>query len=133
VPSPTSEPFWEGCRLRELRYQFCTVCESAVFDPQPICRNCRAPELEWRVGSGEGVVYSWTIVWRPQMPAFRVPYAPAIIRLAEGYDMLSTLIGCDPEDISEGMSVAVEFHPIGDGYLLPYFAPASGRSSTTGR
>jgi uncharacterized OB-fold protein len=57
------------------------------------------------------------------MPAFVVPYAPAIIDVDEGYQMISNIVDCDSEHIHLGMRVAVEFHPIGGGMVLPYFCP----------
>ena len=50
---------------------------------------------------GRGSLYSWTVVWRPPDPSFRVPYAPAVIRLDEGFWMLSAVIGCEPEALHE--------------------------------
>jgi hypothetical protein len=53
-----------------------------------------------------------------------VPYAPAVIRLDEGFSMMSAVIGCEPEALHEGLPVVVEFHPASDEVTLPYFAPA---------
>jgi hypothetical protein len=64
------------------------------------------------------------VVWRPQTPHFVVPYAPIIVTLDEGYQMLSNLIDCDTEEISDGLRVEVAFEPIGEGLKLPYFRPA---------
>jgi uncharacterized protein len=61
------------------------------------------------------------VVWRPPDPSFQVPYAPAVIRLDEGFLMMSAVIGCEPEALSEGLRVAVEFHPASDDVTLPYF------------
>ena len=71
-----------------------------------------------------GSLYSWTVVWRPPDPSFRVPYAPAVIRLDEGFWMLSAVIGCEPEALHEGLRVSVEFHPASSEITLPYFRPA---------
>jgi uncharacterized OB-fold protein len=77
------------------------------------------------VSEGRGRLYSWTIVWRPQTPEFEVPYAVAIVDLAEGCSIISAVIGCTPEDLFEGMDLAVEFHPNSDSLNLPYFRPVS--------
>jgi hypothetical protein len=74
--------------------------------------------------SGEGSLYSWTVVWRPQRPAFTVPYAPAIVTLAEGFRMMSSIVGCEPEELAADMPLAVEFHPASDEIFLPYFRPS---------
>ena len=62
-------------------------------------------------------------VWRPQHPAFRVPYAPAVVELDEGAFLMSAVIGCEDGDLEAGMRVKVEFHPADDTITLPYFRP----------
>jgi uncharacterized OB-fold protein len=126
LPQPTdlSKPFWDGCAAGELRFQRCRNCKKAVFIPAVMCRYCGSLELDWEKSSGKGRVYSWSIVWRPQTPAFTVPYAPAIVDVAEGYQMLTDLIGIEPDQIKAGMPVEVEFHPVGGEIHLPYFRPA---------
>ena len=37
--------------------------------------------------------------------------------------IVSSIIGCEPEDLHEGMALAVEFHPSSEDMLLPYFRP----------
>lgn len=122
-PSAVSQPFWDGCAIGELRVQRCATCATALFDPTLRCRSCGGSDLRWEVSSGHGTVSTWATVWRPQTPEFTVPYTAAIIRLDEGCDMVSNLIGCSVDDVATGMAVRVEFHPIRDGIVLPYFTP----------
>jgi uncharacterized OB-fold protein len=63
------------------------------------------------------------VVWRPPDPSFRVPYAPAVVRLDEGAWMMSAIIGCEPEALREGLRLTVEFHPASSEITLPYFTP----------
>ncbi|NNE73589.1 MAG: hypothetical protein HKN26_08000 [Acidimicrobiales bacterium] len=129
-PTPLSKPYWDGCAIGELRYQRCTDCGAASFGPAHACHRCRGRSLEWTAGTGRGAVYSWTIVGRPPLAAFVAPYAPCIVRLDEGYDMVSALVGIDPaelERIGDGLRVQVEFHPVADSITLPFFAPADRR------
>ncbi|MBM3658848.1 MAG: hypothetical protein FJW95_05005 [Actinobacteria bacterium] len=123
-PSAHSAPYWEGAKQGELRFQRCSACGHAEFDPSIICRRCGHRELVWERSAGNGTVYSWTVVWRPQQPSFVVPYAPAIVDLDEGYQMLANVVGCDVADLAVGLRVTVEFHPVSDGFVLPYFRPA---------
>lgn len=58
-------------------------------------------------------------------PGFRVPYAPAVIHLDEGVWMLSAVIGCEPDELHDGLRLSVEFHPVSDEITLPYFSPAT--------
>ncbi len=77
----------------------------------------------WVASVGQGTLYSWTVVWRPPNPSFRVPYAPAVVRLDEGVWMMSAVIGCEPDALHEDMPLAVQFHPASREITLPYFTP----------
>jgi uncharacterized protein len=123
VPSALTRPFWDGCAVGELRFQRCRGCRAAQFPPAEICRRCTGADLTWERGAGLGTLYSWTVVHRPVTPAFTVPYAPAIVDLDEGYQMMTNLIGLAPDAITPGLAVQVEFHDTGGGLCLPYFGP----------
>ena len=122
--SVAAAPYWEGCRRGELRYQLCDACGATNLRPAPSCASCGGCEMSWEVSRGRGRLYSWTVVWRPQQAAFEVPYAPAIVRLDEGFWLLSALVGCAVEDVRADMEVEVEFHPANEDVVLPYFRPA---------
>ncbi|OBH05764.1 hypothetical protein A5696_25105 [Mycobacterium sp. E2699] len=119
--SQQSIPFWQGCRSGELRYQRCEACGLANFPPTEHCRQCLSAELHWERGGGLGEVYSWTLVHRAVTPEFEPPYAPAIVTLDEGYQMLTNLVGVNPEDLAIGLRVQVQFHAVGADVTLPYF------------
>ncbi len=123
--SQVSLPFWQGCRAEELRYQRCAACGLANFPPTEHCRQCLSAELQWKQSDGVGEVYSWTVVHRPVTPEFTPPYAPAIVTLDEGYQMLTNVIGVTPADLAIGMPVQVRFHEVGDDVTLPYFTARS--------
>ncbi len=85
--------------------------------------HCASRNLTWEKSAGTGAVYSWTAVWRPQTPDFTVPYVAVIVDMDEGWQILSNIIGCEHDAVEIGQRVAVEFHPITDGVMLPYFRP----------
>jgi uncharacterized OB-fold protein len=122
--SHLSGPFWQGCQVGELRYQRCEACGLANFPPTENCRQCLSAELRWKPGGGVGEIYSWTVVRRPVTPEFQPPYAPAIVTLDEGYQMLTNVVGVAPEDLAIGMRVRVQFHAVGPDVTLPYFTGA---------
>ena len=62
-------------------------------------------------------------MWRPQTPAFTVPYTAIIVDVDEGWQMLSNLVDCDDDAVHVGMRVEVVFHPLAGGPTLPYFRP----------
>jgi len=119
--SPISAPFWEGCARHELRYQRCAECGQATFPPSEHCRSCLSFRLDWMASAGLGEIYSWTLVHRPVTPEFAPPYAPAIVTLDEGYQMLTNVVGVAPEELAIGMRVRVQFHSVGAEVTLPYF------------
>lgn len=119
--SHLSAPFWDGCRSEELRYQRCQSCGAANFPPTEHCRYCLSAHLIWLPSTGEGEIYSWTIVYRPVTAEFEPPYAPAIVTLDEGYQMLTNLIDVAPDEVAIGMRVRVGFRVLTDDLTLPYF------------
>jgi len=92
--------------------------------PARSCAACGGRALTWARSEGRGHLYSWTVVWRPQHPSFRVPYAPAIVELDEGFWLMSAIVGCEQEGLRADMPVIVEFHPASDDVTLPYFRPS---------
>jgi uncharacterized protein len=124
VPSRLAEPYWQGCRDRELLFQRCAVCGSTPPQPAPLCPRCGSRQLSWERSSGRGRLYSWTVVWRPQHPAFSVPYAPAVVLLEEGFFMMSAIVRCAPGDLRSDLPVEVEFARVDDEITLPFFHPA---------
>lgn len=115
--------FWDGCREGELRYQYFPASGQAQFSPAPRERSSLATEFEWRVSSGRGEVYSWSVVHRPPAPVFETPYVVAIVTLEEGFRMLSNIVGCRVADVEVGLAVEVRFHRVDEDLTLPYFAP----------
>ena len=107
--------------------QQCDECEKYVFYPRFLCPHCGSPELTWRPASGQGVVYSTTVVHRK--PEQGGDYNVALIDLHEGPRMMSRVDGISPHEVSIGM--AVRAHIIDDpkkGKLL-VFKPVSGGSA----
>jgi len=50
---------------------------------------------------------------------FEPPYAPAIITLDEGYQMLTNVVGIAPADLAIGMRVQVQFRNVGTDLRFP--------------
>jgi uncharacterized protein len=124
TPGPLTQPYWDGCARGELLFQRCGNCGLATHTPAYLCAHCTSQDLSWEASAGTGAIYSWTTVWRPQIPAFHTPYAAIIVDMDEGWQVLSNLIGCPIDDVEIGMRVEVEFHEIEGGFTLPYFRPA---------
>jgi len=125
VPTPETQPFWDGCAAGELRIQRCLDCTKAFFYPRPVCPACGSVNVEWFTASGRATLYSYVINHRPA-PGFEDdgPYAIAVVQLAEGPRMMTNLKGVasTPEDLTLDMPLRVTFEQRGDIYL-PMFTP----------
>ena len=53
------------------------------------------------------------------------PYVLAVVELAEGPRMMSTLIDVDPTTVKIGMAVEVVFRDVSDTIALPLFKPVA--------
>ena len=77
-------------------------------------------DLEWVEASGEGTVYSTTVIrQKPPAPNYNL----ALIDLAEGPRMMSRVEAISPEDVRIGMRVRAKVVKEGDRPLL-VFEPA---------
>ena len=129
IPTPTlfewNRPFFEGGLQGKLMLQRCTRCKQLIYYPRMLCPRCFSPDYEWEQLSGRGTVYSFAIVWRPNHPAFtdQIPVLLAVVELSEGPQMVSTLVGCAPDQVSIGMEVSVVFDTIAPDVALPKFVP----------
>ena len=123
APGPLTAPFWQGCAEQKLLFQRCAACSTADFPPAEHCRQCLSFDVAWERSTGRGVVYSWTVVYRAATPVFETPYAPAIVTLDEGYQMLTNVIGASTDQLRVGLAVQVDFNEVDDGLWLPYFRP----------
>lgn len=122
--SPLSQPFWDGCRERRLRLQYCPDSDQWVFYPRALDPRSWSSDLQWRDASGRGTVASFIVVHKPGHPAFveDTPYVVALIDLQEGPRMLSNVVGCAPDKVRIGMAVRVHWVEQG-GEVLPKFIP----------
>ena len=122
-PTPLSQPYWDACKQGQLVFQRCDDCGLILERPSTVCGGCIGRSLSWAPSAGTGELYSWTVVWRPQHPAFEVPYAPAIVTMDEGWWHVAAVVGCEPDALVAGMRLRVEFHPASADITLPYYRP----------
>jgi uncharacterized OB-fold protein len=125
VPTPTSRPFWDGLAGGEVRLQHCTACDGWVFYPRTRCPHCLSADLEWRRVSGEATLYTWTLCRRPTAPHFAdaVPFVLAVVELAEGVRMTTTIVDAEADALRAGMALRPVIDDAGAVPLLRY-APA---------
>lgn len=124
-PTPETQPYWDGCQEQQLLIQRCDECSHFQFYPRILCTRCTSSQLSWTKADGKGQVISYTIVHRAITQAYAadVPYVVALIRLAEGPCMMSNLVGCDPDGVTIGMAVHVDFENWSEDFMVPVFRP----------
>lgn len=123
---PWTAPFWEGTRAGKLLVQHCDTCGQNIFYPRLYCPHCLSDRLDWRESSGRGTIYTFSVVENNAPSAFvaDMPYVIAIVRLEEGVQMMTNIVGCDPQQLRCDLPVKVVFEPLDDQITLPKFTPA---------
>ncbi len=125
VVAAWARPFWDAAREHRLVLQQCGDCGKTIFYPRAFCPHCLSDNLGWRNACGRGTVYSYTVVEANAPSAFAgdVPYVVAVIRLEEGVQMLSNVVGCELSQLRCDMPVEVAFEKLDDEFTLPRFRP----------
>lgn len=126
VPTPETRHFWDGTRAGELRLQRCTPCGRSYFPPRPFCPECGDRDVRVYAASGRGTLHSYVIHHR-DAPGFTAPYSIAVVKLEEGPQLMTNIVGCaqTPEALVLDMPVEVTFEPVSDDISLPLFRPAA--------
>ncbi|MBA3741380.1 Zn-ribbon domain-containing OB-fold protein [Sporichthya sp.] len=116
-------PYWDGAARGELRLQRCAACGVARFYPRLLCPECWSDSVGWFTASGDGTVYSYSVVHRAPSANFAdaVPYVVALIDLDEGPRMLSNVEADDPEAVQIGDRVRVRFERVDENSAIPVF------------
>ncbi len=126
VATPTTQPFWDGTQAGELRLQRCDDCQHHFLYPRIRCPQCGSARTTWITASGKAKLYSYVINHMPA-PGWEaeVPYVIALVQLAEGPRLMSSLKGVppDPARLVLDMPLRVGFEPRGN-QKVPYFEPA---------
>jgi uncharacterized protein len=123
IPAPIvtveSAPFWNAARQGRFVVPTCAACGKAHWYPRAICPFCGAENIEWRAASGQGTIYSFSVMRRA-----KEPYAIAYVTLAEGPTMLTNIVDCDFDALHIGQSVRVAFGETENGPPVPLFRPS---------
>ena len=126
-PSPREDAdnadFLASWRTGDLLIQACNDCGASVFYPRPVCPHCWSDQLQSRKASGKGRIVSYSLVQRPNDPAFNdeVPIILAEVALVEGALMLARVVGCDPAKVKSGLAVTLPPAEVCARYPLPVF------------
>lgn len=103
--------------------QFCQKCSNWIWYPRASCPECGNREgIEWRKMSGEGKLYSFTIIRQviDNSPAFQkdIPFAIGLIELEEGPRIYSNVKG---NDLKIGDALRAYYEDVTPEFTLPKF------------
>ena len=86
--------FRDGLAEGRIRLQRCDACGRHVFYPRTFCPHCHSDALSWTDASGDGTVYTTTVVRRRTERGG--DYNVCMVELAEGVRMMSRVDGIAP-------------------------------------
>ncbi len=138
-PLPTitsiSQPFWAGLQDGIIQALHCDVCSKKTFYPRKHCQHCWSPKVKWVAIEGRGTLYSYTIARIPTLPEFadEAPQILAVVELADGVRMNTTLLNVSEDEIKIGMSLVAVLDTVNKaGMTLIRFTADSGVNKITG-
>jgi len=119
--------FYAEAARGRLVYSRCGACDAALFPPRTVCGTCGSGRISLEASSGRGSVMGETTVVRAAGGAFAdwAPYQVVMVRLEEGFQMISNLVGLGAAEIDDPVEVVfLEPH---EGHAVPVFALAGER------
>ena len=111
-----NRPFWNGLQRHEFLVPKCNNCGDYNWAPSIACRTCFSRDLAWTKVSGDGTVFSYTIVRRgPGVWQEEVPYVVAMVELVEQprpIILMGNLVDYDESTLAIGMPVRITYEDI---------------------
>lgn len=132
TPAPmvtsTTKDFWQATTEGRFTLQRCDACDVVVWFPRKHCPECWTESLTTFDASGNGIVYSYTII-RKVANEYKgaTPFVVAYVELEEGPRVMTNIVGCDVDAVRVGMPVSIEFHDTGEGSALYRFHPTEAQ------
>jgi uncharacterized protein len=80
----------------------CSSCNSFIFPPTAVCRECGSSDLTPTELSGQGTLRTFTVI-RVAPEGKKPPYIVAMAELDEGPWALGNLVDMDPEQADMGI------------------------------
>lgn len=128
TPDSWTEPFWVAAADHRLVVPRCTSCGTFRMPPSPFCYVCQSQEVDWVEHTGEGRVYSYTVIHHAVVALMRdaLPYVVVVVELpdAGGVRLVSNLVDCDTTAVAVGMPVRVVWDDVSEGVAVPRFTDA---------
>ena len=121
----SSPKYWREIPQRyRLEAARCRGCGEVLFPPRLVCPKCRGREFEKVTLAREGKLLTHTVI-RVAASQFidQAPYAVGIVELTGGVKIMAQIADCEPERLSAGMPLRVEFRKVqeeGEAGIIAY-------------
>ncbi len=117
--------WWDAVENDQFLIQSCKSCNTLRHPPRPMCGKCQSLDWEGVEASGNGTIYSYTVMHHPKFPGFDYPFVTAVIELEEGTRIVSNVVDCDPLAVHVGMPVELTIQKPDGELKLPLFRPVA--------
>jgi uncharacterized OB-fold protein len=120
-----NRPFWEACKQHRLVMQRDRQTGRFFYPPAPVSPFGASSEWDWTELSGFGSVHSWVVFHQKYYAGFaeELPYAVVLVKLDEGPQLMSNLVGVPNEAMRIGQRVRVTFRDVDERISIPVFEP----------
>jgi uncharacterized protein len=116
--------WWDACDTGKVLIQRCKSCQTLRHPPRPMCGECQSMEWDSIESTLDGEVLSYTSLRHPKIPGYPTDPICAVIKLGEGTNIVSNIVGCDFADLHIGMKVKGKVEQVDEKTMLPQFYPA---------
>ena len=115
--------WWDACDEGKVLIQRCKDCQTLRHPPRPMCGSCQSLEWDSIESTLDGEVMSYTALRHPKIPGYPKDPICAVIKLGEGTNIVSNIVGCEYEDVTIGMKVKGKVEQVDEKTILPQFYP----------
>lgn len=122
--TPLSAPYWQALAEGRLVCQRCRACGNRWLPARAECPRCLGADHEWVAASGRGRLVSWVVyrVAYHESLRDRLPYNVAIVELAEGPRLITSIPGHpDGSGLYRDAPVVLDVSAGADGQKLATF------------
>jgi uncharacterized protein len=120
-----SREYWDAAADGRLLIARCGSCGRVHHYPRAICPFCWSEDVTPLEASGRATLYTYSVVYVNDLAPFRdrLPYVAAVVDLAEGPRLMTTVVGCEPGDLRIGMPLRCEPQLLAEGVVATVFRP----------
>ena len=115
TPSPLTKPFWDAAKQKKLVIQYDPDSQSYQWWPRTLSVKTGKMNLEWKEGSGNATLYSYTVTHLPPSGfEDKGRYLVGLVELDEGVRIISNLSGITEDNVKIGMPLRVTWEKLTD-------------------